>query len=279
MTNAPWHRMGISLDCPACSTREREHPGTLTPLTTDPLECIHCAACGHTFTRLDALAHPISFARWAALATHMEAGRADLRPGDYAKVKLASHFDVVGPLVATAQGPILAKASLEWGEAVEIYTSRMPGHPDDQPIGVAWLVFGIQESDKVPGWWLQLFAAIQSAADGRAKPAIIDYAGAFELFVETVLSDALTAKYDAEAADHILNRTQAVTERVRMPLELATGHQLTEDHVIYDAWTTKVKKVRNALAHGGGPPLNPGDAEEAHQATIAAMRWIVDRLP
>jgi len=271
--------MGISLDCPACSTREREHPGTLTPLTTDPLERIHCAACGHTFRRLDALTHSISFVRWAAIATHMEAGRVDLRPGDFTTVKLVSPFDTVGPLMTTAQGYIAAKGSLNWSNSVEIYTSRLPGYPDDQPVGVAWLVYGIQEADKVPGWWLQLFTAIQSAAEWRAKPAIIDYAGAFELFIETVLNDTLTAKYDAAAAAHILNRTQAVTERVRTPMELAIGHALTEDHAIHDAWVTKVRKVRNALAHGSGPSLNPDAAEEAHQATIAAMRWIADRLP
>lgn len=271
--------MGVSLMCPQCTVSEREHPGTMTPATTNPLKIIHCSACRRNFTRLDAVAHPNLFIRWAAIATHMEVGQVDLRPGDYATVKLRSQFDVVGPLVTTARGPILAKASFAWDGSLDMYTSRSPGNPDDQPIGVAWLVYGIQASDMVPGWWLQLFAAIQSAADLRAKPAIIDYAGAFELFVETVLTDTLTTKYDSTVAAHILNRTQAVTERVRMPLELATGHQLTEDHAIYDAWTTKVRKVRNALAHGGGPPLNPGDAEEAHQATIAAMRWIADRLP
>jgi len=279
MTSAPWHRMGVSLTCSRCHISEREHPGTMSPVTTNPLDRIHCSACGHIFTRLDALADPNSFTRWAAIATHMEAGQVDLRPGDYTTVKLASQFDAVGPLVVTAQGPTAAKASFTWGESVEIYTSRIPGQPDDQPVGIAWLVYGIQESDKVPGWWVQLFAAIHSASEWRAKPAIIDYAGAFELFIETILNDTLTAKYSAAVAAHILNRTQAVAERVRTPLELAIGHQLTEDHTIHEAWVAKVRKVRNALSHGGGPAINPGDAEDAHQATIAAMAWIADRLP
>ena len=279
MTNDPWHWSGVSLMCPQCSVREGEQPGTLTPPTTNPLEQIRCSRCEHEFTRLDALVHPNEFVRWAAIATHVETGDVHLRRGDHTQVSLTSLFDIVGPLVVTPHAYVMSSALLTSPTAVDIYTSRTPGLPDDQPIQIVWLVYGIEGADKVPGWWLQLFAAMQSAAEWRAKLAIIDYAGAFEVFIETVLNDALTVKYDAAVSAHILKRTPEVAERVKTVLDLAIGRRLTEDQDIHRAWLTRVKDVRNGLVHSGGLPLTPSAAADAHQATIAAMQWIADRLP
>jgi hypothetical protein len=213
----------------------------------------------------------------------MEAGIAHLRPGDFTEIVLASDFDILGPLVTTPQGPMVAKSEMVSAKKMMVFTSRVPGYPDDAPVGVAWLVYGIRGPDQAPGWWLQLFAATQNATTWRAKPAIIDYAGAFELFVETVLTTTLTAKYGDVLAKYILDRSKWIEERVKIPLELAIGHRLSEgardSNRVYHDWRAKVKDVRDDLAHGTKRDVTPEQAEEAHQATIAAMRWIAQYLP
>jgi hypothetical protein len=292
MATEVMHRSGRALECPQCSASEtawasqemRKRVGWFAH-PTSPFEVVTCT-CGRSFTMLDAASHAHSFTRWAALSTHVEFGAVTMRPGEAVNIELTAPFDVVGPTNITLNmhepGFMLTAARPLAETQLTIMTSMAPGETLPPTAGtVVWAIHGIRDANSHPTWWLQLYAAMENAAKWNWKPALIDYASAFETYVETFLSRTLTQRYGQPMADYLLKEKKWIDDRVKGVMELATNHRLSErsNHAIYSAWDNDVRIPRNKLAHGDAVPITGTEVEKAHQAVIKAIQWIETLAP
>ena len=109
---------------------------------------------------------------------------------------------------------------------------------------------------------------------GFFKAALMDYAIAFEIFIETFLRGKLSQGYDNDLADYLLNRTWRVTDRVSHLLRFAAGERLQDGPGVYEPWLESVCRPRNAIVHGQVLQVGEEEAENAHQAVYQAIRWI-----
>lgn len=280
------HRVGRSLMCPHCGGSEttwqsinmQGRVGYFFKQTDDPFEKVRCT-CGTSFTALDAALDQSPFTRWAAVSTHVEIGAIDVTPGERGEVQLSAPFDIIGVIHITPQAPMYAVHEELYRDRMGIVTAPIRNSSaSTTPPAVAWMIYGVRNENNLPVWWLHLFAAVSNAANGQFKTALVDYATAFEVYIDVFLRERLTAKYGANVAGHILDRTDKVAERVKVPLELATGSRFSTNTTLYQAWDTKVRKPRNDLAHGNRLPIGPLDVEDAHQAVCQAINWI-EALP
>jgi hypothetical protein len=157
-----------------------------------------------------------------------------------------------------------------------VLSSIWEGHEVEKlPVEVAWTVEGLRNIDCLPNWYVLFYGAVTNALSKLFKPALLDYATAFEAFLEEFLLKALTAQYDSDRVDILMRRFWRVEERCKDLLYIATGHRLTERPDIYDPWVKYVqKRPRNLLMHGENLPVDSDAIENAHQAVYQAIRWI-----
>jgi len=135
-------------------------------------------------------------------------------------------------------------------------------------------VCGLTNIDKLPAWYIHFYNAITQLENGFYKSALLDYAVAFETFVESFLNECFKDKFGDEIAEYILKKCWRIEDRSKELLELVTGHRLTENKDLYELWHKKVRQLRNELVHGKNNKIKKEDAETAHQASYQAIAWI-----
>jgi hypothetical protein len=155
-------------------------------------------------------------------------------------------------------------------------------------ISLNWHVYGLVELDSLPAWHVQYYSALTHLINGLFKPALLDYAIAFEIFIASFLRERLTTSFGASMTDYVLRRTEKIEERVKGLLEQACGQSMSShtdvyqpwhSHTdVYQPWHDHVQRPRNHVAHGKPIVIDTAEAERAHQAIWQAIRWI-ESLP
>lgn len=196
--------------------------------------------------------------------------------GELAKISFKKHFDFLALVFLTPfGGSAYLKESYENNDGMLVLSSvDSSGSGGSKAIQFSWFVYGLDEIDSLPNWYVLFYGAMTQVAKGLYKPAVLDYAVAFEVFLETFLADRLRKKYDAVTADYLLRRTWRIEERVKDLLELTIGHKLSERDDVYQPWDRDVRDPRNRLSHGEKVSLNLESAERAHSAVFQSIRWV-----
>jgi hypothetical protein len=241
---------------------------------------VHCQ-CGETITlrgdeaRDQAMLSMNTFARLSAASNHTESGTAWIPPGQVHDVTFAKPFDFPCRAFLTPNAPVALKEAFLTGERMQILCSVLPSHqsvPD--PVEVFWLVFGLVDVDSLPTWYVHFYGALTQLENGLYKPALIDYAVAFESFTEAFLADRLARRVGEQIAGYLLRRTSRIEDRVKDLLELAIGARLSSRADVYQPWDEHVRTPRNRLAHGDRIKIDRDAANRAHAASYQAIRWI-----
>ncbi|MHB0877884.1 MAG: hypothetical protein ACYC5O_17745 [Anaerolineae bacterium] len=240
---------------------------------------VHCE-CGNVIAVPDGFDQVVlsanTLARMTFASNQLLYGTTNVTPGIAETVAFMPPFELPGGVIFTPEAiPLLAhEVNLHQG-GMTIISSLMPGiQALPSPVKVNWLVYGLVDLDAQPPWFLHFFGAMCHLQAGMYKPALLDYAIAFEVFLERFLRSSLSHRYDAATADYLLRREWRVEDRAKELLKLATGHSLADSPGIRHAWQTCVQKPRNDLVHGKLRTIGRDEAEKAHQAVWRAIHWI-----
>jgi hypothetical protein len=269
------------IECKQCGRKGRPGEKGFRSSSHGTRDDVHCD-CGSDFQVEPAHDQRIlsgnAFVRLSAASNHEEEGVVTLAPGKATKVVFAKPFDFPCKAFLTPQGgPMLVKELTIRKDGMTLLSSVFPNEIGDaSEQQVSWLVHGLVDIDKLPTWYVHFYSAITHAENGFCKPALLDYAVAFETFVETFLEESLRQTYGSQVAEYLLRRTWHIEDRVKELLELATGHRLSEREDVYQPWDKHVRRPRNDLSHGLPVSVNEKAVETAHQAVYQALRWIQD---
>lgn len=241
---------------------------------------VHCQ-CGETMTlrgdeaRDQQMLSTNTFARLSAASNHTESGTVRISPGHVHDVTFAKPFDFPCRAFLTPNALVALKEAFLTGERMQILSSVLPSHqsvPD--PVEVSWLVFGLVDVDSLPTWYVHFYGALTQLENGLYKPALIDYAVAFETFTEAFLANRLARQVGEQVARYLLHRTSRIEDRVKDLIELAIGVRLSSRADVYQPWDKHVRTPRNRLAHGARIAIDRDAANRAHAASYQAIRWI-----
>lgn len=227
------------------------------------------------------------FGRIYALSNYQEGSFKECIVGKSLKIDFAKPFDYVGFASFGPSGRFFADRFDPYNldpikDHLIILTSEIPGVlpnegvPDSVKIGVQYSVVGLINIQSIPPWYLLFYNALSDLIYHRQyKTSFLEYSMAFEAFIEQFLSEQLTAKYDKEIAEYLIEKTKGrIEDRVKQLLDLATGHKLQENLAVYQPWDECVRQPRNKLIHGVVVNIGKEEAEKAHQATYQAIRWV-----
>jgi transcription elongation factor GreA-like protein len=123
-------------------------------------------------------------------------------------------------------------------------------------------------------WYIYFYSAITHLENRLYKAALLDYAVAFETFLESYLMTRLSSQYSNQIAEYLLKRSWRVENRCKELLKLATQRSLSEQKDLYDLWGKYVRRPRNELAHGKRLTIDQAHAEKAHQIVYQSVKWI-----
>ncbi len=239
--------------------------------------------CGNRFTDSSIDQRILSsniFVRLNALSNHSEYGSASTTIGRAKQVTFAVPFDFVGRVYLTPTGefPFAAKEYFENTQGMLVLTSFLEGEASGKQVPPTvqfnWMVYGLKDIDSLAPWYVLFYGATTQAIAGLFKAALLDYAVAFEAFLESFLAKRLTEKYGEELSKYLMRRAWRVEERSKDVLEVVTGHKLSEREDVYQPWFEHVKRPRDLLAHGDRLAVRQSDTELAHNAVYQAIRWI-----
>jgi len=260
------------ITCPACSRTARPGEEGFQDSNTE----IHCA-CGQTIPDASVDQRILStniFARLGATANHVQYGSVAFPVGRSLDVTFSDPFEVVPVPFLTPQAPILVGTKHVGPKGMLVLSSAAGSEKlGDDPVRVSWLAFGLRDVASLPTWWIIFFGAVTHAMNGLYKAALLDYAAAFEAFLEQILRQKLKAKFGPELAEYLLRRAWRIEERAKDLLELATGHRLAERDDVYQPWLRDVKEPRDHLIHGKPLSVSEKHSEAAHSASFQAIRW------
>jgi hypothetical protein len=241
----------------------------------------HCR-CGNKFeVSSDQLVLSSSpFLRLLVLSNHTEYGSVAATPGISTKVVFKRPFEFacrayVTPVVPDGF-PVLVREHFLQKDSMLILTSvlRQEHLKPVNPISLNWTVYGLVETDMLPAWRIQYYSALTHLINSFFKPALLDYAIAFELFLEDFLRKRLTASVGQSMTDYLLENAWRINDRVKDLMEQACGQPLSARPDVYQPWDEYVRKPRNELSHGKQLVVGELAAERAHQATWQAIKWI-----
>jgi hypothetical protein len=224
-----------------------------------------------------------TYLRLLALSNIWETGTIVIRPGIATKVLFREPILAPRRVYLTPTCKVLLKEIDLCDSGMTVIASLGPDAatsgcpPVGATMGACWVVYGMKELDQLPTWYVHFCNAAVQGANGVYKTALLDYAVAFEVFVESTLAELLTKQFGAAASDYLLGNTWTVEKRVKDLLQLAVGMRLSDDPSVYQPWDQDVRTVRNELAHGSAMNVDAGMAEKAHQAVYQAIRWVQDR--
>jgi hypothetical protein len=73
--------------------------------------------------------------------------------------------------------------------------------PLRDPVQIAWPVHGLVDIELISTWYIHFYSGITHTENGLYKAAILDYAAAFETFLESYLFMKLSSRYDKQVAE------------------------------------------------------------------------------
>lgn len=268
------------IECPTCGRRGRPGEAGFQVDSTRQHFRVHCD-CGEVFEVESPCDQCIlstnPFSRLSAASNHCEHGQVTMVPGGTAEVSFQKPFDFACRAFLTPQGmPIVVKELNLTSDGMTILSSFLKDEPTVAEATVNWLVYGLTDVDDLPTWYVHFYGAIGHLENGLHKSALLDYAVAFESFIESFLAEHLSRRYGKAVSEYLLHRTWRVQERCNALLELAVEHRLSERSDVYQPWDEHVREPRNALVHGEVRPIGRENAEKAHQAVYQAIRWVED---
>ena len=156
-----------------------------------------------------------------------------------------------------------------------ILSSQFPSGTTREPISVAWIACRLRRVSALPTWRVLLFSAVRNTTAFLYRPALLDYATAFVIYMELFLNQVLTRTFRRKRVTaFLLKEHRDIQERVTKILKFATGKSLGESGPIFTEWKAHVQEPRNALSHGKVMEVGPDEVERAHQAVCQAIRWI-----
>lgn len=218
-------------------------------------------------------AHPSS--RLSALSNHSEFGEISIKPGEIARIDFKTPFDVVTRATFCPQG---SRSKIVRDEHLSKESMSVIAADSDLTKGgdirAFWKVEGLINVDQKPAWYLQLYSAATHVVHGLYRPAVIDYALAFELILEETIRRHLYIKCGEECSSYIMDKNWRVEDRCKQVLELATGHRMTDHPGMYNSWDKHVRKLRNSIAHGKCQPLDEKQVQKTHEAAFQAIWWL-----
>jgi hypothetical protein len=271
--------------CAKCGRKGYPGEGGFPFSSQGPILTIKCDCGQNTFNipynRDQHILSTHTFVRLGAASNHIQSGKVEIHVGKIVSIKFDEPFDSIGAVYLTPESSvsIFVKEVFISLEEMAILSSLAGNY--DMPTSafkLHWTVYGLNKIASLPNWWLHFYTAIGNAVKRLWKPALLDYAVAFEIFVETHLFQLLVKNYGGKMADFLLKKTWRIDDRVKDLLELTTGHRLSENNDIYIPWHDYVKEPRNKLSHGEMIPVGESEVEKAHQAVYQAIRWI-ENLP
>ena len=273
------------LCCPRCGRPGRPgEDGFEGGLDAPGVVTIHCI-CGEksvlsgAAVRDQLVLSSNSFVRLIALSNFVATGEITVELGAVGVIKLERPLDHLCRVFLTAIGaPVAFKSDYRGGDEIDVFAGVHPGvtRPDG-PVKASWLVYGLVDAQSLSTWFVHFYAATTHLENGLFKSSLLDYATAFEVFVEQLLTTALTSRFGADACSYMLGRANRLDERVKQLMKLAIGAALTEEPTVYQPWDRDVREPRNRLAHGEQVHLDREGALRAHVATYQAIRWLEDR--
>ena len=265
--------------CPECQTKGRPAaPFGITYAASGGYQLL--CKCGYVFPDTDSkdqlVLSPWAIVRLRALSNHIEYGTVRVLPGSFSQIAFSRPFEYVGRVFLTpeASRPTIAKEASVTTEGMAIVAGRMTPSESDADINVSWLVYGQINVATLPAWHLQFYCAATHLANGLHKPALLDYAAAFELFLASYLREKLLARVGEPCTDFLLRRCWRVEERGNELLPLVVNAKFSGRADVYEPWREHVQRPRNLLAHGIEIDVDYDAAERAHQAVYQAIRWI-----
>lgn len=269
------------IECPKCGHKAR--PGELgfqlaylQDRNTHQITC----KCGNVFevitSRDQLILSNNTFVRLEEASNHIERGIIKLTPGTVEEVRFKRQFDFACRAFLGSQNVPLYIRELSLNKDKLVILSSYPKDKKSVPgnATITWSVFGLVNIDILPPWYVHFYGAISQLVNGLYNVALIDYAVAFEIFMENFLVRKLKDRFGVDATEYILKKTWRIEDRCKDLLYLATGHKLSERDDVYQAWNSFVRKPRNDLAHGKSLKVDNQAAEDAHQATYQAIRWV-----
>jgi len=269
-----------TIKCSQCDKQGRPGDSVFTLIGSESDIKVECV-CGNVFNPESVKDQMILsenvFVRLSAASNHLQHGQLTIIPGHVSEILFEKPFDLVYKVYFTRNNntPIIVKEiDLRNDRMVVLSSIPQGGNYSNNVAKISWLAYGLAEIDKLPTWFVHFYSSIIQTEKGFYKSALLDYAVAFETFVENFLVTHLTDKYGSTVAEYLLKKSWRIDERCKDLLELATGHKLTERIELYNPWDQNVRKPRNDLSHGKNLKIAKSDAELAHQATYQAIKWI-----
>ncbi|MCJ7484247.1 MAG: hypothetical protein MUO31_14940 [Thermodesulfovibrionales bacterium] len=241
---------------------------------------LHCK-CGNTIELKDqeAIDQQIlsknTFSRLTSVSNYSESGTLTLKPGESVNVQFSRHIDYICKVFLTPNAQVLTKEAFVSSKSMIVLTSIPPIHGNTPPIvDITWMVYGLINVDLLPAWHIHFYSAITQNENRLYKAAVIDYAVAFETFLESFLVEKFTSQFGNDLSKYILKRINKIEDRTKELLQYAIGYRLTERADVYQPWDDHVRRPRNRLAHGERLFIGKDEAEAAHSACYQAIRWI-----
>lgn len=202
----------------------------------------------------------------------------DICPGRSCEIRFSKWFDFPCKAFLTPCAKIRLKESYLHRNKMLVLSSVWENEREVPATAkFSWAVYGLIDLDLLPTWYIHFYGAITQLEHGLFKPALIDYAVAFEVFLDTFLTARLTKRCGTEVARYLLRRAPRIEERVKDLLELAIGSRLSSRDDVYQPWDKDVRTLRNKLAHGERLTVDRDAVERAHSAVYQAIRWIQDQ--
>jgi hypothetical protein len=148
----------------------------------------------------------------------------------------------------------------------------------EEGVSLIYRAVGLRNTGKLAVWHVLFYGGLIARKQEAYKFAVIEFAVAFEAYLNQLLETTLSAKYGAAVTKMLLNKTNKLERRFTELLELAIGHKHSERDDIYGAWQRDVQGKRNDVAHGIPTVVSAQDAYRAQYVSYSAIRWLADLL-
>jgi hypothetical protein len=116
--------------------------------------------------------------------------------------------------------------------------------------------------------------AVHELSRGDYESSFINYAVAFEMFVQRHLEEKSDVLVGVDGRTTLLKRMRSIEERVTTVLTVAVGRSLAA-WPSYTDWKESVQTPRNLLLHGEPVTLGVTEVEKAHSAVCGAIYWML----
>ncbi len=272
------------IECKKC--KRKGWPGVEFNLSLDQVLC----KCGYEFSveglhdKCVLSSNP--FVRLSTLSDYHEHGTVELKPGKTKRINFRNNCEFPGKVYFTPYKYILDVKELFIKTDHMDILSSIPDAPENSEIAklnlgadnvkVSWSIYGISNSSTHKSWFILFYSATTNLENRFYKAAVLEYATAFELFIEDLLFNNISKRYDNKISEYLLKKTKGIERRLADIYPLVFSKRITQEKKIYDHWDRDVRQLRNRLAHGKGLEITREHAENAHQAVYQAVRWIED---